>query len=158
MLKKFTQKIWPNRCQFHQRFLCTFFIQIFGAKPNVTRENYVRMKNSYTKCWWNWPQRRASESGDDQFTVPYHDYGPIIPPPPALNESTLSVKPSSYNFPELRVIPPTPRHSEENDWTSGVKLINIQLLCVQIPKAQKDLQLDCSFFFAFGFCTCNSWL
>jgi len=28
-------------CQFHQRFLRAFFAQIFGAKPNVTRENDV---------------------------------------------------------------------------------------------------------------------
>jgi len=40
--------------QFHQRFLRAFFGQIFGAKPNVTRENNVRTKNLYVKCWWNW--------------------------------------------------------------------------------------------------------
>jgi len=44
----------PVRCQLHQRFSRAFFIQIFGAKPNVTRENDVRTKNSYVKRWWNW--------------------------------------------------------------------------------------------------------
>jgi hypothetical protein len=31
------------RCQFHQRFSRAFFVRIFGAKTNVTRENDVRM-------------------------------------------------------------------------------------------------------------------
>jgi len=31
-------------------FLCAFLVQIFGAKPNVTRENDVRTKNLYEKC------------------------------------------------------------------------------------------------------------
>jgi hypothetical protein len=29
--------------------LRTFFVQIFGTKPNKTRENDVRTKNSYVK-------------------------------------------------------------------------------------------------------------
>jgi len=40
--------------QFHQRFLRAFFVQIIGAKPNVTRENDVCTKNLYVKRWWNW--------------------------------------------------------------------------------------------------------
>jgi hypothetical protein len=32
-------------CQFHQRFLRAFFVRIFGAKPNATRENNVCTKN-----------------------------------------------------------------------------------------------------------------
>jgi hypothetical protein len=35
------------RYQFHQHFSRAFFVQIFGAKPNVTRENDVRTKKSY---------------------------------------------------------------------------------------------------------------
>ncbi len=42
------------RCQFDQRFLCAFFVQIFGTRQNVTRENGVRTKNLYVKRWWNW--------------------------------------------------------------------------------------------------------
>jgi len=44
------------RCQFHKRFLHVFFVQIFGTKPNITRENDVRTKNLYAKRWWNWLQ------------------------------------------------------------------------------------------------------
>jgi len=48
------------RCQFHQHFSRAFFVQIFGAKPNVTRENDARTKNSYVFCWWNWRQEIGS--------------------------------------------------------------------------------------------------
>ncbi len=49
----------PNtsRCQFHQRFSSAF-----GTKPNVTRENDVRTKNLYIKCWWNWLQKTTTEA------------------------------------------------------------------------------------------------
>jgi len=40
---------YESRCQFHQRFLFVFFVQIFDAKPNVTRENDVRTKNLCVK-------------------------------------------------------------------------------------------------------------
>jgi hypothetical protein len=40
-------------------FFARVFVQIFGAKPNVTRENDVRTKNSYVKHWWNWLLKEA---------------------------------------------------------------------------------------------------
>ncbi len=36
-----------SRCQSRQHFSRAFFVQIFGTKPNVTRENDVRTKNLY---------------------------------------------------------------------------------------------------------------
>ncbi len=55
-------KIKVIRCQFHQRFLREFFVWIFDAKPSVTRENEVRMKNLYIKFWWNWLQKTTTEA------------------------------------------------------------------------------------------------
>jgi hypothetical protein len=48
------------------------------------------------------------------FSVPYNDYGPVIPAP----DSSHLQPPCSYSFPEFRVTPPTPRPTEdveEND-------------------------------------------
>ena len=71
----------------------------------------------YTNTFPDRASARDSVSGrgltmDQQFfPVPYNDYAPVIPPPIPLNHSPSD--PYSYNFPEFRVIPPTPRQPRE---------------------------------------------
>jgi len=38
------------RCQFHQRFLLAFFVQIFGAKLHFSLAPKIRTKNAREKC------------------------------------------------------------------------------------------------------------
>ena len=49
---------------------------------------------------------RQSGSAKEQhfYSVAYNGYGPVIPNPEPVGDN----KPSSYNYPHLRVIPPTP--------------------------------------------------
>ncbi len=48
------------RCQFHQHFLCAFFVQKyflcleFGFEQTFVQK--MRTKNACKKCWWNWRQ------------------------------------------------------------------------------------------------------
>jgi hypothetical protein len=43
------------------------------------------------------------------FSVPYNDYGPVIPAP----DSSHLQPPCTYSFPEFRVTPPTPRPTKD---------------------------------------------
>ena len=50
---------------------------------------------------------KPTENDNQFYAVAYNDYGPVLPSPPPIEDSNGKA-PSSYNYPHLRVIPPTP--------------------------------------------------
>ncbi len=66
----------------------------------------IYAKEVYTNSY---PDRYSAKPATDEqfFAVAYNDYGPVIPAPAPIEDTEIN-KPSSYNYPHLRVIPPTP--------------------------------------------------
>jgi hypothetical protein len=78
-----------------------------SAAPVSPVTTYARdvFTNSNNSC----SSSGAAVEQQQFFSVPYNDYGPVIPAP----DSSHLQPPCTYSFPEFRVTPPTPRPTKD---------------------------------------------